>query len=46
MSDLIDDIDTVGEMLHEGPIKINAVSFLLDVQIVVGIVEVVHPVIF
>lgn len=45
MSDLIDDVYTVGEVLDECPIEINTVTLLLDIQVVVGKVEIIHPVI-
>jgi hypothetical protein len=45
VGNLVDDIDTVGEVLDEGTVQIHTVSLLLDVQIVVGKVEVIHPVV-
>lgn len=45
MCDLVDDVDTVGEMLDKSTIKVHAVSLLPYVQVVVRIVEVIHPMI-
>ena len=45
MGYLVDDIDTVGEVLDEGTVQVHTVSLLLDIQIVVGKVEVIHPVV-
>ncbi len=45
VGNLVDDVDTIGEVLDEGTVEVHAVSFLLDIQIVVGKVEVVHPVV-
>lgn len=45
MSDLINDVYTVREVFDECSIEINTVALLLDIQVVVGKVEIVHPVI-
>ena len=45
MGNLVDNIDTIREMLDQSAIEIHTVSFLPNVQVVIGIVEVVHPVI-
>ena len=45
MSDLINDIDTVGEVLDQRSIEIDTVSFLPDVKVVICIIEIIHPMI-
>jgi hypothetical protein len=45
VGNLVDDIHTVGEVLDEGTVQVCTVSLLLDIQIVVGKVEVIHPVV-
>jgi hypothetical protein len=45
MSNLVNNVYTVGEVLDQCAIKVDAISFLPNIQVVVGIVEVVHPVI-
>lgn len=42
---LVDNIDTVWEVFDQSTIEVDAVSLLPDIQVVVGVVEVVHPVI-
>jgi len=46
MSNLVNYIDAVREMFDQSTIKVNAISLLPNVQVVIGIVEVVHPMIF
>ena len=45
MGNLIDNIDTVGEMLDQGSVEIDTVSFLPDVKVVICIIEIIHPMI-
>lgn len=45
MRDLVDNVDTVREVFDQSAIEVDAVSLLPDIQVVVGVIEVVHPVI-
>ncbi len=45
MGYLVDYIDTIREVFDQSTIEVNTVSFLPDIQVVVGVIEVVHPVI-
>ena len=45
MGNLVDDVHTVREVLDEGTVQVSTVSLLLDIQIVVGKVEVIQPVV-
>jgi hypothetical protein len=45
MSNLINDVDTVREVLDQCAIEVDTISLLPNVKVIVGIVEVVHPVI-
>ena len=45
VGNLVDDVHTVREVLDEGTVQVSTVSLLLDIQIVVGKVEVIHPVV-
>jgi hypothetical protein len=45
MSNLVNNVYTVGEVLDQCTIEVDAIPFLPDIQVIVGIVKVVHPVI-
>jgi len=45
MSNLVNNVYTVWEVLDQCAIKVDAIPFLPDIQVIVGIVKVVHPVI-
>ena len=46
MGDLIDNVDTVGEVLEQCTVQIHTVTLLLYVKVVIGEIEVIHPVVF
>lgn len=45
MSNLIYNVDTVREVLDQCSIKVHTVSLLPNIEVVIGIVKVVHPMI-
>jgi hypothetical protein len=45
MGYLVDDIDTIWEVFDQSTIEVNTVSFLPDIQVIVGVIKVIHPVI-
>ena len=46
MSYLVYNVDVIGEVLHESSVEVHTVPFLLDIQVVIGKVEVFDPMIF
>jgi hypothetical protein len=46
MSYLVYNVDIIGEVPHESSVEIHTVPFLLDIQVVIGKVEVFDPMIF
>lgn len=45
MCNLINYVDTVWEVLDQGAIKVDTISFLLNVKVIVGEIEIIHPMI-